>query len=240
MVAESSPYSSSATATLKTDFPDYWEDIKAYGYANPQMVSWINEDPHLVCSLLNVGKVRWLVGTGSQHIDTGFRGFVHAEDAIEVKCKADAYPSSIAPLLGTRSGSEILLLWSANPNYYTSTGTDFQSSIDCKTVVVWKFDKQKVYYNGTLSVTSTERTTSVNTTLLFKGRSGSGGVEYRTTSSRFAYCKIWDNGVPAREMYPFIRKINGVDTCGMIDVLSGTFYKNAGSGSFTIFESSVS
>lgn len=41
-------------------------------------------------------------------------------------------------------------------------------------------------------------------------------------------------------MYPFIRKINGVDTCGMIDVLSGTFYQNAGSGSFTISETPAS
>ncbi|MBQ2190637.1 MAG: hypothetical protein II452_07195 [Paludibacteraceae bacterium] len=39
---------------------------------------------------------------------------------------------------------------------------------------------------------------------------------------------------------PFIRKINGVDTCGMIDVLSGTFYQNAGSGSFTISETPAS
>ena len=44
---------------------------------------------------------------------------------------------------------------------------------------------------------------------------------------------IVENGVKVREMYPFIR--NGVN--GMIDVLSGTFYQNAGSGSFTISES---
>ena len=48
------------------------------------------------------------------------------------------------------------------------------------------------------------------------------------------------DGVEQQKMYPFIRKINGVDTCGMIDVLSGTFYQNAGSGSFTISETPAS
>ena len=52
--------------------------------------------------------------------------------------------------------------------------------------------------------------------------------------------KHWIDGELVREMYPFIRKINGVDTCGMIDVLSGTFYQNAGSGSFTISETPAS
>ena len=45
-----------------------------------------------------------------------------------------------------------------------------------------------------------------------------------------------DGGAVLREMYPFIR--NGVN--GMIDVLSGTFYQNAGSGSFTISETPAS
>jgi hypothetical protein len=37
-----------------------------------------------------------------------------------------------------------------------------------------------------------------------------------------------------REMYCFVRKINGVEKYGMLDVLSDTFYQNAGSGAFSI------
>ena len=48
-----------------------------------------------------------------------------------------------------------------------------------------------------------------------------------------AYVIVTTGETRLREMYPFIR--NGVN--GMIDVLSGTFYPNAGSGSFTISES---
>ena len=60
----------------------------------------------------------------------------------------------------------------------------------------------------------------------------------KTCNGELRYAKI--EGDTVLTLYPFIRKINGVDVCGMIDVLSGTFYQNAGSGSFTISETPTS
>lgn len=59
-----SPYSLAATQALKAAFPQYWTAIRDYGYAHPQLVPFINEDPMLICSLVEVGKTRWLVAGG--------------------------------------------------------------------------------------------------------------------------------------------------------------------------------
>lgn len=42
-----SPYSLAATQALKAAFPQYWTAIRDYGYAHPQLVPFINEDPML-------------------------------------------------------------------------------------------------------------------------------------------------------------------------------------------------
>ena len=55
-----SPYSHQATAALQRNFPSYWNDIRQYGFRNPNMVPWINEDPMLICSVVEVGVKRYL------------------------------------------------------------------------------------------------------------------------------------------------------------------------------------
>ena len=69
----SSPFSPEATAILKEDFPDEWNDIKRYGYTNPEMIPYINEDPYIVVNLgLVSGVERFLVKTSkSAYIDIG-------------------------------------------------------------------------------------------------------------------------------------------------------------------------
>lgn len=42
-----SPYSLAATQALRAAFPAYWTAIRDYGYAHPQLVPFINEDPML-------------------------------------------------------------------------------------------------------------------------------------------------------------------------------------------------
>ena len=58
-----SPYSAQATAALKDAFTAaQWQTIKAYGFAHPALVPFINEDPMLVMSLIEGLGTRWLVG----------------------------------------------------------------------------------------------------------------------------------------------------------------------------------
>lgn len=57
-----SPYSEAATAYLKENYGSYWSAIQQFGFNNPTMVSYINEDPDVICSVVNVGKIRKIVG----------------------------------------------------------------------------------------------------------------------------------------------------------------------------------
>ena len=65
-----SPYNSAATAVLQNAFPSQWTTIRDYGFAHPALVPYINEDPMLVCSLMELGKIRKLICDGASGINT--------------------------------------------------------------------------------------------------------------------------------------------------------------------------
>ena len=59
------------------------------------------------------------------------------------------------------------------------------------------------------------------------------GSLHNPNDAAYASAKL-KQGNTELEMYCFVRKINGVEKYGMLDVLSDTFYQNAGSGAFSI------
>ena len=79
-----SPYSAAATAALKRNFPSYWSDIMDYGFRNPNMVPWINEDPMLICSVVEVGVKRYLYFENFGNI--AMPRLFTASDTIEYSC----------------------------------------------------------------------------------------------------------------------------------------------------------
>lgn len=88
-------------------------------------------------------------------------------------------------------------------------------------------DKNKFYVDGVLVNTGTYKsfTCPVNLTI---GRINHTSTVYQGYA-RFGECKVYDNGVLARELIPAIN----VDTLekGMYDILNGVFYKITGAGS---------
>lgn len=46
------PYDKATTRYLKATYPSYWAQIRDYGFANPQLVPWINEDRDIAVSLI--------------------------------------------------------------------------------------------------------------------------------------------------------------------------------------------
>ena len=72
-----SPYSLAATQALRAAFPQYWKAIRDYGFAHPALVPFVNEDPMLIVSLVEVGKVRWLYpDTVGNYFNSGFNAKV--------------------------------------------------------------------------------------------------------------------------------------------------------------------
>ena len=244
-----SPYSAQATAALKAQFPTQWPTIRDYGFAHPEIVGYMNayapEDAKIAYSLVPTLNVyRWLVGNGSSWLLTGIDTAAHQNWEIEGLVKAISSYSNKS-LWGSQSYHDgyydcFLVPYGSQTNLsvYDGGGSTSLGSIGTNTphVVTAK------YINGVTSawldgVKKSERTAAHRPIGTGDCAIFTNHQQSQISPTAFTYFKATGDGVKVREMYPFIRKINGVDTCGMIDVLSGTFYQNAGSGSFTISDS---
>lgn len=231
---DKSPYSKAATTTLKTDFPDYWEDIKTYGYANPQMVSWINEDPHLVCSLLNVGKVRWLLGDGNAYIETGY--YPKQSTGIKIKGKQDNKDSALFGVAFRFYCFDNNNLQSHPHIVYYALGKvsgNFNYNLQSEIAVI-QLDNTGVKINGVsyATISTSEIFTSPYSMPLFCRKSDKGDIQ-KLGNHIIEYAELYESGTAIKKFYPFIHN----STNGMLDILTGTFYPNANSiGSFTIEE----
>ena len=61
-----------------------WSDVRDYAKAHPQIVEFINQDPHLAASISpNSNKERWLVGDGELRSETSFQKGVDLDVQIE-------------------------------------------------------------------------------------------------------------------------------------------------------------
>ena len=217
------PYSAQATAALKAQFPTQWPTIRDYGFAHPEIVGYMNtyapEDAKIAYSLVEGIGTRWIQGTTNTYIDTGALWNVTG-DIYNMKVE-NMKANFIRPASGIQG---------YDGGYYRGQAFNSRSSVVDGRSGVLEAHYNNLFLDGVSIKSSND-----------SGNSYGGNVRIVRNVTKFAWFKIiTDASERKREMYPFIRKINGVDTCGMIDVLSGTFYQNAGSGSFTISETPAS
>lgn len=228
-----SPYSAQATAYLQQYYTAYWNDILRYGLSNPTMVPYINEDPDLVCSLMNVGKVRWVQGDGTAYIDTGLKFAENGEYEIKYRVRNTGhYPM----LLGTN--------WQDGNGFAVDKSSGTTSQITIRNYVstaysvgendvLLKLSWTQYTINGTTVSTGKEPITSTNTVYL-------GGVRsYDKWTGRIYYAIYREGDTEVRHFVPFIHDNNGTKENGFLDLVTGTFSKPA-SGSFTISETPAS
>ena len=250
-----SPYNAAATAALKEQFPTQWPTIRDYGFAHPEIVGYMNayapEDAKIAYSLVpTLGVIRKLNATGTQFIDLGITpqgGAVTIEFLAGYVRQKTTYQAFIGnenttnnPWIGIVANSKTLGI-----TYGNGWTRQFSATIEPETNIDLHYynpmsGTATLTLNGTTSTGTAYAFTAINRTLRIFDNHGNASGAYQPLEGWFARFKYNEVGNGAREMYPFIRKINGVDTCGMIDVLSGTFYQNAGSGSFTISETPAS
>ena len=73
MFGEFSAISFAAKAVILAEYgKQVWFDTRDYAKAHPQIVEFINQDPHLACSIsTNSNKERWLVNSNKSYFKTG-------------------------------------------------------------------------------------------------------------------------------------------------------------------------
>lgn len=232
VIWKSSPYDAATTRYLKATYPDHWQAIRNFGFDNPQLVPWINEDNDLIVSLVGVGKERWLVGDGVAYIDTGI---VVTSQNMESEMRAKSartssfetywgfMHSSTNPRLGIHNYSNGIMV-SAN-------STDKAFSLDENPHIYkalldgrakWWKDKQ-TYQGGTYNFS----TNTLSIYLFARHNSGGAGNIGKMSES---YWKFEIDG----QQYNFVPCTHN-GAAGMLDIVNAQWYGNANtSGAFTI------
>ena len=208
------------------------------------LAGWLNtyaiEDAHIVYSLVpTLGVTRWIKSNGtSTYIKTGLYPSTNMEVEGDIiyrnNTQSDLYLLSAfeqgnygAALLGQYQMKYILTFG----EYKNAGSIVVGQAVHIK--AGWADISGYIYIDGTQILNATytyHRVNNLEMYLFAQNYRGTAVQQY--TQADIATLKIKQGGQLVREMYPFIR--NGVN--GMIDVLDGTFYANAGSGSFTISE----
>ena len=183
-----------------------------------QLAMFINEDPLLVCSLVETSKTRWLVGDGVAYINTNiaFGSAPYYELRMETifrnNCTiigaavSDRYKLGIMPWDNT--------WWIGANNNESSCGT--MSGLESAIVIL---TPTKFTDNGKTVSHSMNWSAEQNKLRIF-------GSVYGMSRNKIAYIKA-----EVAEFYPCLH--NGI--AGMLDIVSLTFYPNANTqGSFTI------
>lgn len=232
-----SPYSPEATQALKAAFPQYWTAIRDYGVAHPQLVPFVNEDPMLIVSLVEVGKTRWLVTDGLACIQT--QTILNGHSNITSYCNVPANLAGNQTLWCARESTNantytsFLLGSSIRADYgstQTTTGRDIPRGKETKLQSI----DGCFYLNGE-KLTNREFVSfsTVNGVSLFASYSTGGVAPYTNVQNGFmqGVFIVEKEGKQVANICPFTR--NGEN--GMLDILSGTFYPNANTqGAFTI------
>lgn len=233
------PYSAQATAALKAQFPTQWPTILDYGVAHPALVPFINEDPMLVCSLMELGKIRELVASdGLSWIDPGFDltsdlTFSYKTTAslrTGVHTGSNSIQSPAMFIAPSKSGSTYAIFissWSSNNAVDTAY---MQVELTSSQVVIKDA-------NGTTKQTYSRGSNTISRHILLFASNGSNNYVYQA-NGRGTDAHFKNN---SKEVYlvPFVSTTRN----GMLDIHDlehPTFYPNQGTGTFTTSETPAS
>ena len=232
LVHQASPYSAAATAALKAQFPSYWSAISQYGYDNPSMVPYINEDPYFIASLINVGKTRWLVSDGNSWIVTNIPSSQNLKTKIVV-CKV-IYVQDALNFVGTTSTDSMAQVGNLLLRFADTIQCSTQSYYiryvvsDITGIHTLENRDNNFYYDGAdVGTHNSIGYNAAGTRMLFKTANTQVGLKFSCKECIFS-------GSSTGHFVPYVSQTQGA---GMIDLTDMTFYENKGTGSFTISDS---
>ena len=241
-----SPYSAQATAALKDAFTAaQWQTIKAYGFAHPEIVGYMNayapEDAKIAYSLVEGIGTRWLVGDGTAYIDSGWGNTVGYRAITKVRKNSQA-TNSMSGIAGStyNSGNNYwrssLFLSASQHNlqvWNVYGGTNYNFVQGTAYDIEWAtFTSYYLKINGTTVKSGTVSFSASSPYNIFVFSS-----QYRNAPDATAkgwempFIKIYDDSnVLVRYFVPYISRTQGM---GMLDLVEGEFHPNMGTGTFT-------
>lgn len=230
-----SPYSPEATQALKAAFPQYWTAIRDYGVAHPQLVPFINEDPMLIVSLVEVGKTRWLVGDGKAWINTGINASLTRGIEFDFVLRSLSNDHSSICLVDKSSGNEAfgLAFWDKKwvYNYGNYTFRD-----EAKQDIRYHYKQMGGNIllegeDGFVRNLTKSASKIIDQAICFPANNRNGSVIIPAILDA-PFFKAYEGEDLILHQVPYLHPTEGA---GMLDIVSLTFYPNANTeGTFTI------
>lgn len=183
----------------------------------------------------DIVQLEYIKSTGTQWIDTD----VMVSDGIKIEVVGHQDYKDVA-LFGV-SGKLYLFAANTSSVYYgfgdlASNIADIDANplLSAKTIIMSKSDGLVIDGVQYVDFSSATSLTSQYPISLFGRRSNDNGTVAKLGSggkgSTIYYCKIWNNGTLVRNLVPAQRSSDSA--IGMFDLVSQTFFENAGSGTF--------
>lgn len=176
-------------------------------------------------------QVEYIESTGTQYIDTGFKPNQDTHVIMDVELSTQStYPKG---LFGSRNGStsagNSFIMWLISATAFrTDYGNASGVSMDIVPIGRFLIDKN----GATTTINNTTYTATVETfqsdyNLTLMAENDVDGVDARMAEGKLYSCQIYDNDVLIRDYVP---AINSEGKPGLFDLITSTFYTNAGTG----------
>ena len=177
-------------------------------------------------------QLEYIQSSGTQWIDTGFKP--NQNTRIKMDCNVIGFNSEDAFLFGARiaSGNTAFCLAAddANTRWFALYGNAVQNPTGTCT------GKHSIDFNQNVLTLDGKNFTFAKTTfqssynLLLFATITNGNVDSQRGKMAIYSCQIYDNGNLIRDFVPCV---DPTGNAGLYDVVSGQFYGNAGTGTFT-------
>ena len=215
---------------------DYLNAIALTDTARAQLLAgFINEDPMLVCSLVETSKTRWLVGDGVAYIDTDIAPSANCIFEVSMKVNVDAtycsngcriaYQNTMfANQVYIGSGQFAGAFFDVGANriltgVMPTKGEGYKYKLDCL--------NKKAYVNDSEFAVNAF---AGSTLPIFLFGTNNNGAMSNGGEQDIDFASI----INGEDQHRYLPYNNGTES-GMLDIISGTFHPNANtSGSFTI------
>ena len=172
----------------------------------------------------------YIESTGTQYIDTGVN--LTSDHNIEIKFNGK---NQEAFIFGGRTSS-LLKSYGLYLNNVANVQPNFSFAQAPQAVAnynwldtILKYQDKSLYWNGSSVVTYTETFSCDYPSYLF-AMNNAGTAHEKKFTGKIYYTKIWNNGALVRDFIPAKDSNNVV---GMYDFVSGQFFTNQGTGTFT-------
>lgn len=185
-------------------------------------------------------EVAYLESTGTQYIDTGFVPNQDTRVITEHFYTKDPQNRGFMYGAGVSATNRTFEMYTWGGNWNSPYGdTNITMPLLSSLSIGGKIHADKNKNNITITYSDgTERTascpyitfTAPGNMWLFAINRGNSSVDFRADCVQLCYCKVWDGDTPVRDFVPCYRKSDNKP--GMYDLVTSTFYTNAGTGEF--------